>query len=184
MDRKICKSNNNNDKSPSLDNQIPLSEKSNENLQSSKHIQNITDSHNDNKPAKMMVESASVLTIEKEMQKLPIKSGSTLSFKSERIVNRKSNSTTSFPYKLHEILSRPELSHIISWKPHGRAWRVLKQKECVSIFFLNPSFQLIFLLSFYWILYMNIYYSFFTFASIITKVFIFSPSFSVSVTLH
>jgi len=133
MDRKICKSNNNNDKSPSLDNQIPLSEKSNENLQSSKHIQNITDSHNDNKPAKMMVESASVLTIEKEMQKLPIKSGSTLSFKSERIVNRKSNSTTSFPYKLHEILSRPELSHIISWKPHGRAWRVLKQKDFMEI---------------------------------------------------
>mmetsp|Transcript_31591 Transcript_31591/g.75437 ORF Transcript_31591/g.75437 Transcript_31591/m.75437 type:complete len:406 (+) Transcript_31591:179-1396(+) len=29
-----------------------------------------------------------------------------------------------FPAKLHQILSTPAYSHIISWMPHGRAWKV------------------------------------------------------------
>jgi len=29
-----------------------------------------------------------------------------------------------FPSKLHHILSSSEYSHIISWMPHGRAWRI------------------------------------------------------------
>ncbi|KAL3922872.1 MAG: hypothetical protein SGILL_001973 [Bacillariaceae sp.] len=34
-----------------------------------------------------------------------------------------------FPAKMHSILSRPDLADIISWMPHGRAWRVLKPRE-------------------------------------------------------
>mmetsp|Transcript_11072 Transcript_11072/g.16618 ORF Transcript_11072/g.16618 Transcript_11072/m.16618 type:complete len:714 (-) Transcript_11072:226-2367(-) len=31
-----------------------------------------------------------------------------------------------FPSKLYDILSRPEFAQIVSWSPHGRAWRVMK----------------------------------------------------------
>jgi len=31
--------------------------------------------------------------------------------------------------KMHSILSREEFSHIVSWMPHGRSWRVLKPVE-------------------------------------------------------
>lgn len=34
-----------------------------------------------------------------------------------------------FPAKMHAILSRPDLSDIIAWMPHGRSWRVLKPRE-------------------------------------------------------
>lgn len=34
-----------------------------------------------------------------------------------------------FPAKMHAILSRDDLSDVISWMPHGRAWRVLKPRE-------------------------------------------------------
>ena len=34
-----------------------------------------------------------------------------------------------FPVKMLAILSRPDLSHIISWMPHGRSWRVWKPRE-------------------------------------------------------
>lgn len=34
-----------------------------------------------------------------------------------------------FPAKLFAILSRPELSDIISWMPHGRSWKVHKPRE-------------------------------------------------------
>lgn len=34
-----------------------------------------------------------------------------------------------FPMKLHEILSRPEFEHAITWLPHGRAWRISSHKE-------------------------------------------------------
>jgi len=33
-----------------------------------------------------------------------------------------------FPAKLHEILSRKDISDIISWCPHGRAWKVFKPR--------------------------------------------------------
>jgi hypothetical protein len=38
------------------------------------------------------------------------------------------NQVSSFPMKLHEILSSPEYESIVTWLPHGRAWRVLKPK--------------------------------------------------------
>lgn len=34
-----------------------------------------------------------------------------------------------FPAKLHAILARRDLSHIITWLPHGRAWTVLRPRE-------------------------------------------------------
>ena len=34
--------------------------------------------------------------------------------------------------KLNAMLSNPELSTIITWLPHGRSWKILKQKEFVS----------------------------------------------------
>jgi hypothetical protein len=34
-----------------------------------------------------------------------------------------------FLAKMHAILSRPDLSDIIAWMPHGRSWRVLKPRE-------------------------------------------------------
>ena len=35
---------------------------------------------------------------------------------------------SNFPAKVHKILSIPEFTHIISWMPHGRSWKVLKPK--------------------------------------------------------
>jgi HSF-type DNA-binding len=37
--------------------------------------------------------------------------------------------THTFPSILHEILSNPEYSEIITWLPHGRAWRIIRQKQ-------------------------------------------------------
>jgi len=33
------------------------------------------------------------------------------------------------PVKLAAILAEPKFSHIITWMPHGRAWKVLRPKE-------------------------------------------------------
>ncbi len=38
-----------------------------------------------------------------------------------------------FPRKLHYILSRPDYRHIISWMPHGRAWKILDKELLVSV---------------------------------------------------
>lgn len=50
-----------------------------------------------------------------------------------------------FPAKMHAILSRGELSEIVSWMPHGRAWRVLKPREfevkVVPLFFEHAKFS-------------------------------------------
>ncbi|KAL3778871.1 hypothetical protein HJC23_005978 [Cyclotella cryptica] len=42
-------------------------------------------------------------------------------------------STDHFPRKLHCILSRPEYHHIISWMPHGRAWKIWNKELLVSV---------------------------------------------------
>ena len=34
-----------------------------------------------------------------------------------------------FPAKMHAILSRSDLTEIVCWLPHGRAWKVLKPRE-------------------------------------------------------
>jgi hypothetical protein len=47
-----------------------------------------------------------------------------------------------FPVKLYALLAQPQLSHIITWMPHGRSWKVLQPKlfettilpgECVKL---------------------------------------------------
>jgi HSF-type DNA-binding len=38
----------------------------------------------------------------------------------------------SFPAKIHAILSRSDLQHIIGWLPHGRSWQVLKPRDFES----------------------------------------------------
>jgi len=48
--------------------------------------------------------------------------------KKESSTRRGPSLSSTFPAKLHKILSIPELSHIISWMPHGRSWRVLQPK--------------------------------------------------------
>jgi len=48
--------------------------------------------------------------------------------KKESNTRRGPSLSSTFPAKLHKILSIPELSHIISWMPHGRSWRVLQPK--------------------------------------------------------
>jgi hypothetical protein len=40
---------------------------------------------------------------------------------------RKKKTDNNFPAKLHQMLSDPDLSHIIAWMPHGRAFRVLNR---------------------------------------------------------
>jgi HSF-type DNA-binding len=34
-----------------------------------------------------------------------------------------------FPAKMHAILSRPDLTDVVCWMPHGRSWKVLKPRE-------------------------------------------------------
>lgn len=46
----------------------------------------------------------------------------------EDTISLKKDSVQNFPMKLHSILSNSEFSDIISWLPHGRAWRILQHK--------------------------------------------------------
>lgn len=39
------------------------------------------------------------------------------------------NSKSSFPVKLHKILSNPEFCGIVSWLSHGRSWRIINREE-------------------------------------------------------
>lgn len=44
-----------------------------------------------------------------------------------------------FPTKLHQVLARPELSHIITWMPEGRSWNVVNKRafeeEIIPVYF-------------------------------------------------
>jgi hypothetical protein len=42
-------------------------------------------------------------------------------------------SIDNFPRKLHHILSTPGYHHIISWMPHGRAWKIWNRELLVSV---------------------------------------------------
>jgi len=52
---------------------------------------------------------------------------------------------TNFPSKLHHILSDPEYQHVISWMPHGRAWKIhnkdLLVSEVVPKYFVQSKYQ-------------------------------------------
>jgi hypothetical protein len=46
----------------------------------------------------------------------------------KKIPKKRAAPTTSFPTKLHKILSNPDCNEYIDWLPHGRAFRILKAK--------------------------------------------------------
>jgi len=54
-------------------------------------------------------------------------------------------SDANFPAKLHQLLSKPQFSHIIAWMPHGRAWKILDKEllmsEAVPLYFTQSKFQ-------------------------------------------
>ncbi|KAL3789722.1 hypothetical protein ACHAW5_009983 [Stephanodiscus triporus] len=38
-----------------------------------------------------------------------------------------------FPAKLHKIVSTPGYQHIIAWRPHGRAWKIVNKPLFISV---------------------------------------------------
>ena len=62
---------------------------------------------------------------------------------SHMALEKQGPSTSSFPSKLHRILSSPVFTSIIVWMPHGRSWRLLKPKifeeEVIPLFFRHSS---------------------------------------------
>ncbi|CAJ1968854.1 unnamed protein product [Cylindrotheca closterium] len=50
-----------------------------------------------------------------------------------------------FPVKLYALLSQPRLSHIITWLPHGRSWRVLDTRafetSVLPVFFESDNYH-------------------------------------------
>ena len=59
-------------------------------------------------------------------------------------VEKHKKSDRNFPAKLHLLLSNEQYSHIISWMPHGRAWKVIDKKlfmeEAAPVFFGQSKF--------------------------------------------
>jgi len=53
--------------------------------------------------------------------------------------------TNLFPFKLHEMLSRPEFNEIVTWQAHGRSFKVLNrsrmEKEVLSRFFETANYN-------------------------------------------
>ena len=41
-------------------------------------------------------------------------------------------SQNNFPKKLHLMLSNSDLSHVITWMPHGRCWKVLDKELLIE----------------------------------------------------
>ena len=60
-------------------------------------------------------------------------------------VSSSANRIPNFPTKLMDMLSRPDLAHIISWMPHGRSWKVHKPREfeirVIPMFFEHSKFS-------------------------------------------
>jgi hypothetical protein len=58
---------------------------------------------------------------------------------------RSGKTTQTFPMILHEILSHPEFEDIISWLPHGRAWRIVRHKafeeRVIPLFFRHGRYS-------------------------------------------
>jgi hypothetical protein len=46
----------------------------------------------------------------------------------KKVPKKRAPQTSSFPTKLHKILSTPDCNEYIDWLPHGRAFRILKAK--------------------------------------------------------
>lgn len=60
-------------------------------------------------------------------------------------VPRHKKAGVNFPAKLHKILSKPEFSHIITWMPHGRAFKILEKDllmtEVTPAYFVATQFK-------------------------------------------
>lgn len=50
--------------------------------------------------------------------------------RTRRVSSRKD---ATFPMKLHKLLSDPEAEGIITWLPHGRSWKIIKQEEFETV---------------------------------------------------
>lgn len=50
--------------------------------------------------------------------------------RTKRVSSRKE---PTFPMKLHKMLSDPEAEGVITWLPHGRSWKILKQDNFESV---------------------------------------------------
>ena len=50
-----------------------------------------------------------------------------------------------FPVKLYALLSQPQLSHVITWMPHGRSWKVLEPRvfetAVLPVFFESDNYH-------------------------------------------
>lgn len=50
-----------------------------------------------------------------------------------------------FPAKLHRILSSQQFRHVITWLPHGRAWKILDQEvfeeQVIPLFFKHGHYS-------------------------------------------
>jgi len=49
-----------------------------------------------------------------------------------KIIKHK-KSGSNFPAQLHQILSEHQFAHIITWQPHGRAWKILNKQLLMSV---------------------------------------------------
>lgn len=60
-------------------------------------------------------------------------------------IEKHKKSDANFPAKLHQMLSEPKLSHIITWMPHGRAWKILDKEllmsKAVPAYFVQKRFE-------------------------------------------
>lgn len=60
---------------------------------------------------------------------VPMRNIHTQSMSSSTLADPKAGKeSSSFPFKLYQILSNLEFSQYITWLPHGRSWKVLDQK--------------------------------------------------------
>mmetsp|Transcript_10317 Transcript_10317/g.21794 ORF Transcript_10317/g.21794 Transcript_10317/m.21794 type:complete len:393 (+) Transcript_10317:105-1283(+) len=48
------------------------------------------------------------------------------------VLVRHKKSGNNFPARLHQILSEPTHSDVITWMPHGRAWKIIDKKRLVE----------------------------------------------------
>ena len=60
-------------------------------------------------------------------------------------IEKHKKSDRNFPARLHAMLSSEQYSHIISWMPHGRAWKVINKEllveEAIPKFFGQSKFS-------------------------------------------
>eukprot|EP00980_Cylindrotheca_fusiformis_P030817 scaffold25464_cov113-Cylindrotheca_fusiformis.AAC.1 len=71
----------------------------------------------------------SLVRWEKSFGKMSLSGGSDKEVERAKVKDNSAYLKLTFPAKLHTILSIPENQDIISWLPHGRSWRILRQEQ-------------------------------------------------------